>query len=351
MTASPHSARTAPREKTDRAPTTTSLPSARVKVLYIVGWGRSGSTIIDNLLGETEGFFTAGELSHIWQRGLIEGRRCGCGEILTACPVWSAVLATAFGDRYADTLDAHDVVAWRRDAVRVRHSWRLINQVPGHPSDNPSLESYVTVADRLYRAIAATTGARVVVDSTKRPSDAALLRLLPHVDAYYLHLVRDPRAVAYSWSRRKAQLDRNREVDMEAHSPWSSTISWLGWNLAAEALRRRHDLGRCLLVRYEDFVAQPLATVQEIVQFVGETPERLPFEDDRTVRLGSNHTVSGNPDRFKTGSVKLREDAEWAGKQPTKDRLLSTALALPLLHHYGYRLVPSGAGTDARPKR
>jgi hypothetical protein len=167
------------------------------------------------------------------------------------------------------------------------------------------------------------------------------LRLLPNVEAFYLHLVRDPRAVAYSWRRRKAQLDRNRVVDMEAHSPTSSTVSWLGWNLAAEALRRRHDARRSLLLRYEDFVARPFPTVKRIVDLVGESPQSLPFENDRTVRLGRNHTVSGNPDRFKTGSVRLHEDAEWAAKQPRGDRLVTTVLALPLLHRYGYRLVPS----------
>lgn len=316
-------------------------PAERAKVLYIVGWGRSGSTIIDNLLGETDGFFTAGELGHLWQRGLIEGRRCGCGEVLTDCDVWSQVLRTAFGDGYRSTLDAQALVAWRREAVRVRHSWKLLQHTPGEPVGNPALGPYIAAVDRLYRGIAATTGARVIVDSTKRPSDAALLRLLPNVDAFYLHLVRDPRAVAYSWRRRKAQLDRNRIADMEAHSPTSSTISWLGWNLAAEALRRRHDARRSLLLRYEDFVARPRPTVQRIVDLVGESPESLPFENDRTVRLGRNHTVSGNPDRFKTGSVKLREDAEWAAKQPRGDRLVTTMLALPLLHRYGYRLVPS----------
>ena len=316
------------------------LSSERVKVLYIVGWGRSGSTIIDNLLGETDGFFTAGELGHLWQRGLIEGRRCGCGDVLTQCEVWSRVLRAAFGDDY-EKLDAREVVAWRREAVRVRHSWKLLNQVPGRALGDSSLDSYVEVVDRLYRAIAATTGAHVVVDSTKRPSDGALLRLLPHVDAFYLHLVRDPRAVAYSWGRRKAQLDRDRAVDMEAHGPTSSTVSWLGWNLAAEALTRRHDARRSLLLRYEDFVARPRPTVQRIVDLVGERPESLPFENDRTVLLGKNHTVSGNPDRFKTGSVTLREDAEWTAKQPRGDRLLTTMLALPLLHRYGYRLVPS----------
>ncbi|MBA3432215.1 MAG: hypothetical protein H0U16_12145, partial [Actinobacteria bacterium] len=50
-----------------------------LKVLFIMGWTRSGSTILDNLLGEVEGFFSTGELHYLWRRGLLEGRLCSCG--------------------------------------------------------------------------------------------------------------------------------------------------------------------------------------------------------------------------------------------------------------------------------
>ena len=39
--------------------------SERVKVLYIVGMGRSGSTILANSLGEVDGFFSAGEICYM----------------------------------------------------------------------------------------------------------------------------------------------------------------------------------------------------------------------------------------------------------------------------------------------
>jgi hypothetical protein len=66
--------------------------SDRVKVLYIAGSGRSGSTILDNTLGQIDGFFSVGELRYIWERGLIEDRLCGCGERVHQCPFWAAAL-------------------------------------------------------------------------------------------------------------------------------------------------------------------------------------------------------------------------------------------------------------------
>jgi len=51
-----------------------------IKVIYIAGWGRSGSTLIDGILGHTPGLVSVGEIKFIWERGFIENRRCSCGE-------------------------------------------------------------------------------------------------------------------------------------------------------------------------------------------------------------------------------------------------------------------------------
>ena len=70
---------------------------------------------------------------------------------------------------------------------------------------------------RLYRAIGEVTGARLIIDSSKVPSGAALLSHAG-VEAHLLHVVRDPRVVAYSWQRPKAHRDRPKPVDMRAHA-------------------------------------------------------------------------------------------------------------------------------------
>jgi hypothetical protein len=314
-----------------------------VKVLYIVGWGRSGSTIMDNLLGSLDGFFSAGELTYIWERGLVEKRRCGCGAPLLECEVWSRVLKTAFGDPITSSVAPSEAMRWQEELVRVRHTRRLLQAHRG-PATNPSdLFRYTEVLSRLYRAIADVTGAEVIVDSSKRPSDAALLRLVPEVSPYYVQLVRDPRAVAYSWKRQKRQLDRGGRGHLSQHGALYSTFSWMGWNLAAEALRRRHDRERSMLLRYEDFVADPRAAIQSMAALVRVSPARVPIEGKRTALLAPNHTVSGNPSRFTTGSVELRMDDEWMARQRARDRALVTAVALPLLRRYDYPFVPHRA--------
>ena len=41
-----------------------------VPVLYIGGWGRSGSTLLAHVLAEVPGFVSVGELRYVWQGGL-----------------------------------------------------------------------------------------------------------------------------------------------------------------------------------------------------------------------------------------------------------------------------------------
>src|SRR4029078_5765586 len=68
-----------------------------LRVLFIAGWGRSGSTLLDRILGQVPGVFSAGELRHIWQRGVGEDRLCGCGEPFASCSVWRKVSEISFG--------------------------------------------------------------------------------------------------------------------------------------------------------------------------------------------------------------------------------------------------------------
>jgi hypothetical protein len=334
------------------------IGEARTRVLYVLAQGRSGSTILGNVLGEIDGFFHAGELRSIWTLGDEAGRLCGCGVRIDECPLWRSVVERGFEGIAADGATPARVAEWHGRVVRTRRLPRLLAARPGRPTGWEALDRYAEVAPRLYRAVHDVTGARLVVDSSKRVPDAAFLRLLPGVDLRVVHLVRDPRAVAYSWQRRRpAPGERKRRppppgqpVELARYSPSGSARVWLTTQLGAEALRRRIPDDRWLVVRYEDFVARPREETGRIVRFAGHPGAELPFVDDHTARLGDNHTAGGNPSRHDRGLVELREDDEWVRAQRPAGRLAATAVSLPLLHRYDYpvrpgrraRLVPAG---------
>ncbi|MBA3585654.1 MAG: sulfotransferase, partial [Gemmatimonadetes bacterium] len=171
-----------------------------------------------------------------------------------------------------------------------------------------------------------------------------LLRLVDGISPYFVHLIRDPRAVAYSRQRVKSG---PHGPPMRRFGAFYVASRWVARNVASHLVRLRYGADRSLLVRYEDFVASPRSTVQTIAEFVGERPRRLPFLDERTARLGVNHTVFGNPSRFEMGTVKLRLDEEWRTGQRRMDWLVATLVSLPLLRRYGYPVLPGASTTRA----
>ena len=308
------------------------VASAPVKVLYVVGLGRSGSTILSNSLGQIPGFFSGGELNFIWRHNVIENRLCGCGRPFRECPVWTKVMDEAYGGM--DGVDPREMMRLQNLGTRTRHIPSMLTE-KGRRTLAERLEKLLISYGRLYEAIGEVTGSRVIVDSSKEPAHGFAMGMVPGVDFYALHLVRDPRAAAYSWSKKKPQPDTDTREHMVRFSPTKSSALWDSWNASAEALWRRTP-ERYLRVRYEDFVSDPRRSFEKILRLVREAEAEPPLVGEREVKLGVSHTVSGNPNRFETGAVELRPDREWISKMNSRDRALVTALTLPLLKHYGY---------------
>jgi hypothetical protein len=311
------------------------------KVLYIAGSGRSGSTILDRILGQLEGFFSAGELINVWERGMLSDRKCGCGLPFGRCPTWTAIVQAGFGGR--DRLDARRLLTLTRDRMRPGFIPSVLLGTLRH-RDAGTVEYRDTLA-RLYDAVQQQTGCRVIVDSSKSPLYAQLLATIPSIDLYLLHLVRDPRATAYSFLRRKTLPDFDDDRLMQRQPPLTSARRWGLWQTVTELLWRRAS-DRYLRLRYEDFAHQPKEVVRRVAAWIDEIPAELPFLSDTTIQLEPTHSVSGNPNRFTTGTVNVRDDNEWVDRMRRSDRLLVTAATWPLLVHYHYALRPTVAKVD-----
>ena len=299
-----------------------------VRVLYVAGTGRSGSTLLARILGRADGVLAAGELRYVWQRGLLEDRLCGCGEPFSRCPFWGEVMERAFGG--PDAIDPGHVVAAQRTVTRLRHVPRMLARRQAlAPAD------YLGTLSRLYRAVAEASRSELVVDSSKLPSYGFVLGAVPDVDVRIVHLVRDPRGAAYSWSRAKAQPDSGD--GMQRMSVLKSSSLWLAWNASAPALFR--DPARYRVVRYEDLVARPREVVDQILGFAGHNGNGTAFVGERTGALNRGHTVAGNPNRLESGPVELRADETWTKALGRPQRALVTAVTTPLLGRFDYPLV------------
>ena len=310
------------------------------KVLYIIGKGRSGSTVLDNALGQLDGFFSAGEIWRRWRWRPLDTYECGCGLSMRECPVWSKALDLTRQElvsEFGSSTSLLDVLKWERAVLRWQRVGRLLRQKTDRLADWPELDALTRSARALYRSIARAANARVIVDSTKWPANPGPLGLVPGIQPFAVHLIRDPRAVAFSWQRKKFY--PAYDEPMPTFGPASSSASWVARNLVAGIARRRLR-DRAKQIRYEDFVERPRATFESIVDLVGESPATLPFQDERTLLLDVSHTVMGNPSRFRTGPVEVRSDDEWKSGLSRGHRAAVTMLTLPLLKVYRYPLRP-----------
>ena len=305
----------------------------RQKVLFVGGMPRSGSTLLDLMVGQLPGHCDIGELFYMWQAGPLRDQLCACGEPFSSCPFWQQVGQEAFGGW--EHVDVADVLALQR---RVDSTPRLPLALLGRaaPAHAADVRRYLDVTVRLYRAIAAVSGASVVVDSTKRPSTAYLLARSPEVDLSVALVVRDPRGVVNSW---------NRETPLPAGTgprehivrwpPHKTVRRWLTVNLMTEALGRRVPLA---LVRYEDLIADPVPVMHRLLELSGTpvTPEATAFLTDEGLRTGASHAAAGGRVRLRTGVMPLRLDEAWRRELPRGVRAATVGATWPLMRRYGY---------------
>lgn len=326
---------------------------SRIRVIYVMGAGRSGSTALEAMLGDHEDVVAVGELSNIYSAGWSDYFRCSCGELSVQCPLWRDIRArfceltglSSFKDHWA----AHSHYENFRPRTLGIPQWARLTMA--EKLGGPEVREWQSRNYAVYQAIADVTGKRIIVDSTKSPIRARALCMIPELDVRLVHLVRDVRGV--TWSRQKAYrknpaLGLNR--DQQQPVPvWRSVAYWSVMNALSSMVRSRYEDCPSLLVRYEDYTRQPLAEFARISDVVGidygPIAERLVA--GQPVR--PQHTSAGNPVRM-LGAIKLSPDFEWMQKLPAADRKTCWRWAGLMMQAYGYVKDPQVDATVMSPR-
>jgi hypothetical protein len=327
-------------------------------VIFIGGSGRSGSTLIERVLDQLPGISSVGETVQIWEQALARAEPCGCGLPLTACPFWAEVGKVAFGGW--DELDNSRMIRLKTSVDRTKRllGLMLLGRKPWTPAGRRLAvlaEDYARPYAALYQAISAVSGSPVIIDSSKRPMLAFCLGRVSGLDLRVIHVVRDSRAVAYSWTKvvprpeaagGHAGLKGNAagpagmadaSTHMGTYSPARIAMRWNILNVAFQVLAARGV--PTLRVRYEDFAADPARSVRRMADFAGGTDIPGDVADalaGNVVDLGVTHTAAGNPVRFRTGRMNIRTDDTWLSQLPARDRAVVWFLTAPLLAFYRY---------------
>jgi hypothetical protein len=262
------------------------------KLVYIGGYGHSGSTLLEYLLASSPEVIACGEVVSVpRERG--RKTKCTCGQLARDCPVWGPLQTSPAA------LDG-----WTHERLTLA----LLERVCGAHA--------------------------VMVESSKTPwnSVAVPFRLHRKLGANFqlLHIVRDPRAV--SWSAIK-KAGRKGKRPLMALRGSVAALSWSVSNLACALFGRMHP-DRYIQIRYEDLAQNPGAVMQEL--FAKLMPNAA-WRPEAIGSGGNRHQLYGNRMRSETLTLaEIKEDAAWKSDMPPASRALVAALTFPLRKNYGY---------------
>lgn len=278
---------------TDDIPTVCDRP----KIIYVMGAGRSGSTILGVALGNCTGVFYAGELD-AWLRR--HGVSHFHGE--ARAQFWENVRqevtcdAQLFGDS-----------AWRtieHSAAALRFSeWGTRRRLRGR---------YRVLAQKLYCAIAQVSEASHIVDTSHYPLRARELQALDGIDFYLIYLVRRPERVMASFSR--------DDVDQPTLSPLVANLYLYLTHALAIMVFLRQPRERRFLLRYEDFASDPEGTVDTLLTWANTEPAApdftalstgLAFQGNRLLRADTITFRSGSPTRLRDHRLTALAQLPW----------------------------------------
>jgi hypothetical protein len=295
-------------------------------VLYVVGAGSSGSTLLEQALSQADAYATVGELYWVW-KSFWPSMICECGSEFGSCPFWTSVLVEAYGaevdavrarvESLGQRFDEHSVVPALRGTSRLRPS--------------SAFRDLARLVEPIYRAIVSVSGAEVVVDASKFPLWGFTAASATDLDLRVLHLARDPRVYAISEARAHP-LPFPPDQWAPGRSAVRSTITWSLLHVQAERLAQRAP--RHMLLLYRDFINDPMLTMHRIEELTDVAISPSPFEGKSLVVRRRGHAIGGHYTRPTHGATELvYDDDRRIANAPTAVRKAGRA-AMPIWERF-----------------
>ncbi|MCA9837971.1 MAG: hypothetical protein KC422_13720 [Trueperaceae bacterium] len=316
------------------------VTSPPITIVFIGGFGRSGSTLTDLILGSGSNTISVGELRYMWERGLRDNQLCGCGAAFHDCPFWSEVLALS-GHAGLAGKELEHIINLQKRVDMAKYVPQLATKVKSS-SFQTRYDEFSDHLVRLYQAIAQISGKDTIIDSSKHFSYGYLLAGLENFTLKVAHLIRDSRASAYSWSKKveRPEIHWKKEL-MPRYSLTHSALEWSLSNLLTEGIKFMSPVYK--RYKYEELMDKP----ELFFQMAGDLGVKDIALEQNLLSPKESHTVAGNPMRFKK-QIEVRGDYAWQQKMtPAHFRFITAATSAVLLR-YGYPLTRPGIHKEQR---
>jgi hypothetical protein len=300
----------------------------KIPVVYILSTGRSGSTLLDLLLGSSENTWTLGEAQMLpWE--LRENRRpCGCGTPVAECDFWREVLPSISVGEGSYPIDNFREAHTSAKAFRWSILWSmLLNRKDKNL--HAAIQEYGNINARYFSKVRSEATERLnrevrwLVDASKDIYRLLWLDASGQFDLRVVFLTKSPQAYAYS---RIKSADTAR-LKMASHA----TISWTLVNSLAWLVCYQKFRSRFIHVRYHDLASRPDAYRSCFEEWL-DTP--FPAWTPTVIREYVNHGISGGRMRWKDSAIRL--DEAWMHKLSSTEKSITRALSFPVAQALGY---------------
>jgi hypothetical protein len=256
------------------------------EAIFVVGVHRSGTTLMRSILNASSLVGITNENHYFGHLGATQGvhgalRRLG------------DLRDDAVVDRVVSEI--YDRVATRRWFRDPSRAWVWLSRnVPREEFRQRLLasdRSERTVFDTLLRLYAERRGKTVIGEKTPAHVRHGDTLLAWYPTGRIVHMLRDPRAIYVSDLRRRRQVPGSAPYRVLNRIPGAlaavllvqTTLAWLDSVSRLRDNGRRFP-GRYLVVRFEDLVTAPRATVERLCAFAG-----IPFEEPMLDRVVESH--------------------------------------------------------------
>jgi len=299
------------------------------KIIYIAGYSRSGSTILDILLGSHPGIFGTGELVYLFGDWVNSARKCTCGKQYEQCDFWKDF-------KLPGEISFENAI----DIIRKVEGRKQVEILEKGKISNGDTEAYALVQNALYNYIFDTSKSNIIVDSSKSSRDMAgrfyALHQYTGFDVYVIHLVKNGLSIVESY------VTKGRNWAMEGYGKNDrflaarSSAGWLLANKIAMKLGAKMPEGRYMRMRYEDLAIDPQKKLQEIGEFVNIDLSELSNQIAAGTAFSVQHNVGGNRLRLENEiKFKISKGLKKIDLS-SKDRLVFNLIAGRLNRSFGY---------------
>lgn len=312
--------------------------SKKIPLIYILSNGRSGTTLLDLLLGAHPRVWTLGEAQNLpWE---LQSPRapCGCGNPVPESEFWEPIL----DEIPTGTTGYH--VGYFRDERQVGKvlRWRLLpNLLRGNVGErwSEALHEYGTKNRKYFNVVRNAANRRSsstikwLVDASKDPYRLFWLQASGHFNIRVIHMLKDPRALVYSmahdwFDNSLGGFDRVLRY----------TARWVVENtLMAHVCRTQFDAADVWTQKYESLAAHPERELLSLGRWLGiKYPPSLVHD----FRNYENFAISGNMMRWRESDTKICLDERWKADLPALYARFIYLSSRPFFHLCGYKCTP-----------